>query len=295
MYNKKMLMMKVGALLCALSLSAAYAEPSNPKDPYEPFNRVMFKFNDFLDTYIVKPIATIYNNVTPKLLRQGLSNFYLNIDTIPTIFNDVLQGNFYQAANDVWRLGINSTVGLLGFIDVGSRIGLEPNTEDFGLTLARWGWANSNYLVLPFIGPMTVRDTVGFPVNYYYLSIYPRVEPDSARYVLYGAGILVRRADLLRFENVMQQAALDKYVFIRDAYLQRRHYLIERNKQLGSPYGEEDEQSSDDVIDNTVSPEVTAATEDTAETVSNGNTAATTEAGKQEVRTQEATRPFSDL
>lgn len=294
MYNKKLLMMKMGALLCALSLSCAYAEPSNPKDPYEPFNRIMFKFNDFLDTYIVKPIATIYNNITPKPLRQGLSNFYLNIDTIPTIFNDVLQGNFYQAANDIWRLGINSTVGLLGFIDVGSRIGLEPNTEDFGLTLARWGWTNSNYLVLPFIGPLTVRDAIGFPVNYYYLSIYPRVEPDGTRYVLYGAGILVRRADLLRFENVMQQAAIDKYVFIRDAYMQRRNYLMERNKQLGSPYGEEGDQSSDDIVD-TVSPEVTAATEDTAQAVSTENTAAAVDAGKQEVRTQEATRPFSDL
>lgn len=212
------------------------AATTNSVDPYEPFNRVMFKFNDTLDIYVVKPIATFYTKIVPKPLAKGFTNFYNNIDTVPTILNDALQGNFYQTTSDIWRLGINTTAGILGFFDVASRIGLEPNSEDFGLTMARWGYTKTNYLVLPFFGPSTVRDMFGLPVNYYLLSIYPYINPPVVRYRIYFFGALVRRADLLRYESFMQQAAVDKYVFMRDAYLQHRNYLIERNNQLGDPY-----------------------------------------------------------
>ncbi len=230
------------ALVTAVSLSftaATLADSTrvvNPKDPYEDFNRVMYRFNDFLDRAILKPMATFYSKVVPKPLVKGVANFYQNINTIPTVFNDVLQFNFYQATSDAWRLGLNSTVGILGFFDVATELGLEPNTEDFGLTLAQWGYKNSNYLVLPFFGPSTPRDAVGLPVDYYLFSIYPHIYPTRQRYELYGLGIISRRADLLSFQNVMQQAALDKYVFIRDAYMQRRAYLIQRNTELGDPY-----------------------------------------------------------
>lgn len=224
----------VASIFLCLILNPAFA--ANPQDPYESFNRGVFKFNDFIDTYLFKPVAMLYNKIVPKPLAKGLSNAYSNIDNIPTIINDVLQGNFYQAANDTWRLGINSTIGVLGLFDVAQRMGLEPNYEDFGLTLARWGYKNSSYLVLPLIGPSTIRDGIGMPVTYYTMTIYPYIQPDSLQYGIYFGGVLVRRADLLRYEPVMQQLAFDKYTFVRDAYFQHRNYVIERNNELSDPY-----------------------------------------------------------
>lgn len=215
-----------------------------PRDPYEKFNRAMFKFNDVLDKAILIPIATLYVKIVPKPVSKGLSNFYNNFETVSTVLNDVLQANFYQATSDFWRLIINSTVGVLGFFDVATNLGLEYNKEDFGLTLAHWGYKNSNYLVLPFLGPGTVRDQVGWMINYEYLSLYPYIDPTSARYEIYAGSVIVRRAELLRYQNVFEQAALDKYVFVRDAYLQRRNYQIERNKQLNDPYLEKDQPSN---------------------------------------------------
>lgn len=214
---------------------------SNNQDPYETFNRPMFYFNDWLDRVILKPVATLYNTILPMPLRKGISNFYNNIDMIPTVINDLLQGNFYQATSDTWRFGINSTIGILGFFDVATEIGLEPNREDLGLTLAQWGWKNSNYLVLPFVGPGTVRDQLSWPLNYQYMSIYPYIHSDNLRYGLYFGGLLVRRAELLHYEGLMETAALDKYTFVRDAYFQRRAYQIQRNKELGNPYLETNE------------------------------------------------------
>lgn len=208
----------------------------NPKDPYEKFNRSMYRFNDIMDQLILKPTATFYNKVVPKPLNKGIANFFSNINNVPTVLNDALQGNIYQATSDSWRLAINSTIGILGFFDFAADMGLEPNSEDFGLTLARWGWTNSNYLVLPFFGPSTVRDGVGIPINYYFLSVYPYIKPVRTRYEIYALGIISRRADLLHFQSVFENAAVDKYSFLRDAYLQRRAYLIERNKELGDPY-----------------------------------------------------------
>lgn len=219
------------------------------KDPYETFNRPMFAFNDWLDTWLLKPIATLYSKVVPKPLSKGLSNAYNNIDTIPTVLNDVLQGNFYQAVNDIWRLGINTTVGIGGLFDVASKIGLEPNNrQDFGLTLAQWGWVNSNYLVLPFLGPGTVRDQLAVWPNFY-LTIYPWIHSDEMMYEVYFAGLVVRRAEILHYQAVFEQAALDKYTFVRNAYLQRRNYLMQRNKELGNPYLEK----NDGVVNDSVS------------------------------------------
>ncbi len=228
----------ISLILALLFIRNAFADdiPATIKDPYETFNRPMFVFNDWMDRLIFKPIATLYLKITPKPLAKGFSNAFGNIDTIPTVLNDVLQGNFYQAVNDSWRFGINTTLGLAGFIDVASLMGLEPNNrQDFGLTLAQWGWVNSNYLVLPILGPGTVRDQLAIYPNYY-LSIYPYIEPDAVEYGLLAGSLIVKRAEILRYQNVFEQAALDKYTFVRDAYLQRRAYLIERNKQLGNPY-----------------------------------------------------------
>lgn len=208
----------------------------NPDDPYESFNRPMFTFNDYFDKIVLKPIATLYSKIVPKPLVKGISNVYSNIDTVPTVINDVLQINIYQASNDLWRLLINSTIGIGGLFDVATDMGLQRNAEDFGLTLARWGYEKSNYLVIPFLGPSTVRDTIAWPVNYQYMTIYPLIHRWKTRYAIYGLGVVSKRADYLRFQDVMQQAAIDKYVFVRDAYLQKRAYQIDRNKQLTDPY-----------------------------------------------------------
>jgi len=207
------------------------------KDPHEKFNRAMFGFNEVLDKIVLKPVAMLYTNIVPKPLAKGISNIYANIDTIPTVLNDVLQGNFYQGTSDAWRFILNTTIGVGGFFDVASNMGLEPNTEDFGLTLARWGYTDSTYLVLPFIGPTTFRDgVIGWPVNYYFLSIYPYINPTNVRYTIYGVGVISKRADLLHFQGTIEQLAFDRYLFMRDAYSQRRKYQIQRNNELGNPY-----------------------------------------------------------
>jgi phospholipid-binding lipoprotein MlaA len=222
---------------CAETLTLTDSVPAtNANDPYESFNRVMFHFNDFVDKAALKPAATIYNKILPKPLSKGLNNIFSNIDNITTTINDVLQFNFYQASSDAWRVLINSTVGILGFFDVAQYMGLDQNSEDLGLTFAQWGWTSSDYLVLPFIGPSTVRDGIAWPINYEFLTLYPYINPVGERYAIYGTSILSKRAKLLRFGDVMQQAALDRYVFMRDAYLQNRAYRIERNKQLDDPY-----------------------------------------------------------
>ena len=214
-----------------LTFSSNFAAAAN--DPYERFNRAMFRFNDTLDAYALKPIATLYNAIMPKPLNAGVHNVFNNLGELPTIANDLLQFNFYQMSNDLWRLGINTTVGVGGLFDVGTRIGLPYYQNDFGLTLARWGYQQSNYLVLPFFRPNTIRDGLAIPIDYYGFSIYPYIQPDSLSNGIYGVGIVDRRAQLLKYESVFDEASLDKYAFVRDAYLQRRQYQIQQNEALG--------------------------------------------------------------
>ena len=181
----------------------------------------------------LNPSPLSYNKIIPRPLNKGIHNVFTNIGNLPTIANDILQLHFYQMMNDAWRLAINTTIGIGGLFDVAARMGLEPYTNDFGLTLARYGWINSTYLVLPFFGPSTPRDGISIAVDYYGFSIYPYIYPTSTRYAIYALSVVDRRAQLLQFESVMEEAALDKYVFIRNAYLQRRSFLIEQNKNLG--------------------------------------------------------------
>lgn len=212
----------------------AFPNTGDQQDPLQGFNRAMFCFNDKIDTFFLKPIATLYNKITPKPLNQGIHNVYNNINMVPTIANDILQLHFYQMLHDFWRLTVNTTLGIGGLFDVACRIGLEQYNNDFGLTLARYGWSSSTYLVLPFFGPSTIRDGIQIPVDYYAFSIYPYIEPTSRRYQIYGLGVIDRRAQLLQFESVMEEAALDKYIFVRNAYLQRRAYQIEQNRDYRS-------------------------------------------------------------
>ncbi len=200
-------------------------------DALTNYNRVVFHFNDTLDRLFLKPVATLYNKIVPRPLHKGITNFFSNIDNIPTIVNDVLQFKLYYALNDSWRLVINSTVGILGLVDVGSRIGLKPHHEDFGLTMAHWGYKNSNYFVVPFFGPGTIRDVLGWPVDYFLFSIYPHINNTTVRYSIYGVGIVDRRSNLLQYQDVFDQVAIDRYVFMRNAYLQHRNYQIQENEK----------------------------------------------------------------
>lgn len=202
-------------------------------DPLETFNRHTFAFNEAIDRILMKPVATLYNNIMPKPVNQGIHNFYNNIGTLPTIANDILQLNFYQGMRDFWRFAFNTTLGIGGLFDVSTRLGLKYYSNDFGLTLTSWGYRSSTFIVFPFFGPSTIRDGVALPVDYLAFSIYPYVEPISRRYALYTLGAVDRRAQLLKLEGVMEEAALDKYTFIRDAYLQRRAAQIEQTKHLG--------------------------------------------------------------
>lgn len=205
-------------------------------DPWESMNRIIFSFDDSLDQYILKPAAEFYNKVMPKPLNRGVHNIYENISNIQNIGNDLLQANFYQATADSWRFLINTTAGIGGTFDVANDMGLYQNDEDFGLTLAHWGYTDSRYLVLPFFGPSTIRDTIGMPIDYFAFSPYPRIKNMRLRYTLYALDIINQRAQLLQYQDLYEKFSLDKYIFVRNAYLQRRAGQIQRNKELSDPY-----------------------------------------------------------
>lgn len=239
----------------------------NPQDPYEGFNRAMFTFNDKLDIYLLKPVATFYNKIMPRPLNQGVHNFFNNINTLPTIANDVLQLNLYQAGNDLWRVTINTTVGIGGLFDVASRMNLPFYSNDFGLTLAKWGYKNSNYLVLPFFGSSTIRDGLGLPVDYFAFSVYPYIDPQTARYEVYGLGVVDKRAQLLKVQPVLEEVAFDNYAFMRNAYMQRRAFQIEQNNHRGP--GQQNNEISE--VGSTLSPATVPSLSPPKEAISDKN------------------------
>jgi phospholipid-binding lipoprotein MlaA len=162
------------------------SEPSDDealvKDPYERFNRDTFALNDALDTNLLQPVARFYNKIMPTPLNQGIHNFFLNLNTVTTVADDFLQFNFYQMANDAWRLVINTTLGVGGLFDVATRMNLKYYENDFGMTLATWGYRKSNYLVLPFYGSYMLRDGLALPVDFFLLSAYKYIEPRKLAY-----------------------------------------------------------------------------------------------------------------
>jgi phospholipid-binding lipoprotein MlaA len=208
----------------ALALSAC-ASTGNPRDPLEPINRGIYHFNDGVDHLIVKPAAEIYRGVLPQFVRTGISNFFSNIGDVIVALNNLLQGKVAEAGSDVARVAVNTTVGILGFLDVATELGLEKHNEDFGQTLGYWGIGEGPYLVLPFLGPSTLRDTVGLVVDYKTNPV-TYVDPNRDRNALYGLWFLSRRAELLETTRILETAALDPYEFVRDAYLQRRRNLV---------------------------------------------------------------------
>ena len=208
-------------------LSACASVPGGPSegDPFESYNRAMFSFNDTLDEYILKPVAEGYDAVMPSPAKTGVSNFFSNIGDIFVVFNDILQFKFQQAIEDASRLVFNSTIGLYGLIDVATPMGLPKHNEDLGQTLATWGVADGPYIILPFLGPSTIRDTAGFIVETAYDPI-SEIKDDDGRYATIALRAIDTRYRLLKASRIVEQAALDKYSFVRDAYLQLRKNLI---------------------------------------------------------------------
>lgn len=243
-----MLNKRLGLYLLLLAALPAFAEDAS-NDPYENYNRHAFKLNQTLDKVFFKPIATVYKTVLPWPVTKGISNFFSNLEQVPTIINDLLQADFYDATADTWRLLINSTVGIGGFIDVASHINLPAHSQDFGLTLAKWGYQSSAYFVVPILGPRTVRDAISWPVNYGIFSVYPYINDVSWRNGLSAGSFINARAQLLDFEQAIKQASFDPYVFQRNAYLQRRNYLIKQNSNLANTSDDDDDDDDDDDIE----------------------------------------------
>lgn len=212
-------------VLAMSGLLAGCATSGNPKDPVEGFNRAMFAFNEGLDAAIIKPVAKGYDAVLPTPVRTGVTNFFGNIADFFIGVNNLLQGKPDQAVSDLGRVLVNSTIGILGIFDVATAAGLEKHEEDFGQTFGRWGIGDGAYVVLPFFGPRTVRDTAGLVLD---SMADPVADIDHVptRNTLLALRIVDTRADLLPADKVIEEAALDKYSYIRDGYLQRRRNLV---------------------------------------------------------------------
>lgn len=229
------------AALLALG-GCATGPHANPRDPFEPFNRGVMQFNEGVDSLVLKPAATAYRDWLPPLVRTGVSNFFSNLTDPWSFVNSALQLKFHDAAENILRFGVNTIFGLGGVLDIASDLNIERHKEDFGQTLGRWGVPAGPYLVLPLLGPSTVRDSValafdvnGDPVHW--------VEPDRSRWALYSLRAVDMRSNLLRAGSVLDEAALDKYSFFRDAYLQRRRAAIFEHRPVDDNGGKEPDDS----------------------------------------------------
>ena len=205
-------------------LTGCASTANNPKDPYEGFNRAMFSVNEGIDV-VAKPIAQGYDAAAPLPVKAGIGNFFGNIYDVWTAVNNLLQGKGGDAMSDLGRVLINTTVGIGGVFDVASEMGLEKHAEDFGQTLAVWGVPEGDYLYWPLIGPRTTRDTFGWLVDAAADPVW-RVDDVALRNSLVGVHFIDLRASLLPTDKVVEQAAFDKYNYIRDAYLQNRRSAV---------------------------------------------------------------------
>jgi len=221
--------LKTFLLSCAMVLLVSGCATQTNKDPLEGINRGIYKFNDVTDRALFKPVAKAYKAVAPTPVRKGFNNFFNNLGSITTVLNDLLQLKFANAFTDAGRFIINSTFGLAGFIDVAGMDNIPNHKEDFGQTLGHWGVGNGAYLVLPFLGASSVRDTTGL--------IFDTATTDPVAYThnigevrlhnqIRAAQFIDRRTELLDAKDFMDNASLDPYAFYRDAYLQRRENLV---------------------------------------------------------------------
>ena len=220
-----MRLLLTAVLLVMASACATTGEERDPRDPWEGFNRGVYRFNDAFDEYLAKPVARGYVKALHQEIRTRISNFFSNLADPLIGVNNFLQGKFEEGVNDWARFAFNSTFGILGLHDFASDAGLEKHNEDFGQTFGRWGAGPGPYLVLPLLGSSTVRDGVGTGVDMW-LDPMGEIQPDDVRYSLIALRVVNLRAELLEASRILEEAALDRYVFQRDAYLQRRRSLV---------------------------------------------------------------------
>jgi phospholipid-binding lipoprotein MlaA len=244
------LITKFTTLTSVIILASCIQKGPNPEDPYESINRKTYQFNTIIDAIFIKPPARLYKAIVPTPIRTGVNNFYNNITLIPTIANDLLQAEWHHAENDMGRLLVNSSIGIGGLIDVASQVNIPLHNNDLGLTFARWGDKKSPYIVIPLLGPSTIRDGMGVLFEYPLMTPYPLIHNDTLLYSLLGLHYIDLRAQFLNTEQLIDDA-FDKYSFVRDAYLQHRRAQITgdnaTNTETASGYIEDDNNKTSDL------------------------------------------------
>jgi phospholipid-binding lipoprotein MlaA len=217
---------RLGCLALVLLLSACATGPNaNPRDPLEPFNRGVYGFNDAVDRAVLKPVATVYRDSLPSAVRTGVTNFFANLKDVWSGVNNALQLKPLESAESFMRFGVNTVFGLGGVIDIASDMGISRHTKDFGHTLGYWGVGPGPYLVLPLLGPSTVRDTAALPVDSQG-NLVSGMSDVPTRNTTTAVNLLDQRARLLDASKMLDEVALDAYSFTRDAYLQRRRNAV---------------------------------------------------------------------
>ena len=212
----------------------------DPRDPFEPLNRAVYRFNDTVDEAVAKPVATAYRDYVHEEIRNRVRNFFSNTGDVFIGVNEILQGKFYDGFESWMRVAFNTTLGIFGLHDVASDMGIEKRNEDFGQTFGRWGAGPGPYLVLPILGSSTVRDGAGSVLDIY-LDPVDQLRPINLRNSLAVLRLVGVRADLLDASRILEQAALDRYVFQRDAYLQRRQNLVYDGRPPRERYEQDEE------------------------------------------------------
>lgn len=230
----------IASIVLALSLTGCATQAN--KDPLEGLNRGIYKFNDVADKAVVKPIAGAYKAVLPSPVRTGVNNFFSNLNTFISAINDLLQLKFDKAMTGAGRFVINSTFGIAGLIDVASMDGIEKRNEDFGQTLGHWGVGSGAYIVLPFLGPSSLRDTTGFVVDTVAFDPISYVHDPRDRNLLRVVKFVDKRAQYLPASDLLDEAALDPYAFMRDAYLQRRAAQVADSNGSNASFEDDDDE-----------------------------------------------------
>lgn len=213
------------AAVAVLVLSGCASTATNPQDPLEGYNRAVFSFNDAVDRTVLKPVATGYKNVVPGFAQTGVGNFFGNLSDAWSAVNNALQGKGEDAGTDFGRFALNSTFGIFGLLDIASEAGMPKHDEDFGQTLGKWGVPSGPYLMLPLLGPSTVRDTAALPADFAG-DLWKYKDPTNWRNIGAGVRVVDTRASLLDASSLLEDAALDRYEFLRDGYLQRRQSQV---------------------------------------------------------------------
>ena len=241
----------VALATAALLLAGCATKASTPGDPLESYNRAVFKFNDAVDRAALKPAATVYKEATPRFVQTGVNNFFGNLGDIWSAANNLMQGKGEAGMTDFTRFTLNTTFGLAGLLDIASEAGLQKHNEDFGQTLGHWGVASGPYFMIPILGPSTVRDTAALPLDMA-ADPWTYVDPVSARNWGTALRIVDKRAEILDASNLVEEAALDRYVFIRDGYMQRRESQVfdgEANPKAKKTAPEDDAPSAKSIRD----------------------------------------------